>query len=60
MGLNNAFQAAMGRPGHALQVYFSHDKQNIKKMINDIFSPAEATSKRLDLDLTDLFEERVD
>ena len=31
-GLTNAFQGAMGRPGHSLQVYFSHDKQNIKKV----------------------------
>ncbi len=59
-GLNNAFQAAMGRPGHALQVYFSHDKQNIKNVIEDIYAPADATAKRLELNLTDLFEERVD
>jgi intracellular multiplication protein IcmB len=59
-GLNNAFQAAMGRPGHALQVYFSHDKQNIKKLINDIYEPAVNTAQRLDLTLTDLFAERVD
>ncbi|KTC83918.1 type IV secretion protein IcmB [Legionella cincinnatiensis] len=58
-GLTNAFQAAMGRPGHALQVYFSHDKQNIKKLINDTYDPAVATAKRLELNLTDLFEERV-
>lgn len=58
-GLTNAFQAAMGRPGHALQVYFSHDKQNIKKLINDTYEPAVATAKRLELNLTDLFEERV-
>ena len=59
-GLTNAFQTAMGRPGHALQVYFSHDKQNIKKVISDIYAPAEATAKRLSLSLDDLFEERVD
>lgn len=59
-GLNNAFQAAMGRPGHALQVYFSHDKQNIKKVIQDIYDPAEATARRLELNLSDLFAERVD
>lgn len=58
-GLTNAFQGAMGRPGHALQVYFSHDKQNIKKVIQDIYAPADATASRLDLNLTDLFEERV-
>ncbi len=39
-GLTNSFQTAMRRPGHALQVYFSHDKQNIKKAIQDIYDPA--------------------
>ncbi|GGI89872.1 type IV secretion protein IcmB [Legionella impletisoli] len=58
-GLTNALQTAMGRPGHALQVYFSHDKQNIKKVIKDIYAPAEATAKRLELNLDDLFNERV-
>ncbi|WP_028388099.1 type IV secretion protein IcmB [Legionella fairfieldensis] len=58
-GLSNAFQAAMGRPGHALQVFFSHDKQNIRKVIQDIYAPAEATAKRLELGLDDLFSERV-
>ncbi len=50
----------MGRNGHALQVYFSHDKQNIKKVIQDIYQPAEATAKRLELNLHDLFSERID
>lgn len=59
-GLTNAFQGAMGRPGHALQVYFSHDKQNIKKVIQDIYAPATATAERLQLSLDDLFSERVD
>ena len=59
-GLTNTFQAAMGRSGHALQVYFSHDKQNIKSAIRDIYAPAEATQKRLNLNLDDLFNERVD
>jgi len=59
-GLSNTFQAAMRRPGHALQVYFSHDKQNIKKVIRDIYAPAQATANRLQLNLDDLFSERVD
>lgn len=59
-GINNSFQAAMSRPGHALQVYFSHDKQNIKKIIQDIYAPALATVQRLELNLADLFKERVD
>ena len=58
-GLSNAFQGAMGRPGHALQVFFCHDKQNIKKVIRNIYANAEATEKRLDLNLEDLFNERV-
>ena len=33
-GLTNSLQGAMGRSGHALQVYFSHDKENIKSNIN--------------------------
>jgi intracellular multiplication protein IcmB len=60
LGLTNAFQGAMSRPGHAFQVYFSHDKQNIKKVIQDIYDPAEATAQRLELNLADLFSERVD
>jgi intracellular multiplication protein IcmB len=59
-GLNNSFQGAMSRPGHALQVYFSHDKQNIKKVIQDIYAPAVNTAERLNLNLKDLFSERVD
>ena len=58
-GLTNAFQPAMSRPGHALQVFFEQDKENIKKVIRDIYAPAEATAKRLDLNLDDLFNERV-
>ncbi|MDP3705634.1 MAG: type IV secretion protein IcmB [Legionellaceae bacterium] len=58
-GLANAFQGAMGRSGHALQVYFSHDKQNIQKVIRDIYAPAIVTAERLNLNLQDLFEERV-
>ncbi len=58
-GLNNAFQGAMNRAGHALQVYFSHDKEHIKQVIEDIYAPASATAARLELQLEDLFRERV-
>ncbi len=59
-GLDNSFQAAMSRSGHALQVYFSHDKQNIRKLIQDIYEPAVSTAERLNLNLKDLFSERID
>ncbi|MDF1645817.1 MAG: type IV secretion protein IcmB [Legionellaceae bacterium] len=57
-GLTNSFRSPMSRAGHVLQVYFDHDKQHIKQMIRDIYAPAAATAKRINLDLNDLFEER--
>lgn len=57
-GMSNALQTGMGRDGHAIQVYFSHDKQNVKEKINAIYKPALATSNRLELNLDDLFQER--
>ena len=58
-GLTNSLQSVMKSPGHVLQVYFSHDKQNIIKLIEDIYAPALATQRRLELDLEDLFKERT-
>lgn len=57
-GLSNAFRSPMARPGHALQVFFEHDKDKVKHKIQDIYAPAEATAKRIGLKLDDLFEER--
>ena len=32
-GLSNALHGGMGSSGHAMQIYFSHDKENIQKVI---------------------------
>ncbi|MCX7116090.1 MAG: type IV secretion protein IcmB [Gammaproteobacteria bacterium] len=58
-GVTNSLRGAMGRPGHALQVYFSHSKENIVPLIERIYSGAAATASRIDLSLDDLFRERV-
>lgn len=58
-GLSNSLQTAMSRDGHAIQVYFVHEKQTIKDRINENYAPAQATAKRLNLELDDLFEERL-
>lgn len=58
-GLINSFTPGLSRPGHAIQVYFHYDKALVKDEIRDIFKPAIATSQRLQLDLHDLFEERI-
>jgi len=57
-GLTNTFHSPMSRPGHALQVFFEHDKEQVKQLIQDIYAPAAATTKRIGLNLDDLFEER--
>lgn len=58
-GLTQSFQATLKRPGHVIQVYFSYDRDAVKPEIQEILSPAQATAKRLKLDLDDLFSERV-
>lgn len=58
-GLINTLSTALSRSGHAVQVYFHYDKDLVKDEIRDIFKPAIATTQRLKMDLSDLFEERV-
>lgn len=59
-GVSMSLQTAMGQTGRSIQVFFSHDKQNIKDYIQDVCLPAKETAQRLNLDLSDLFEERAD
>src|SRR3990167_6056889 len=59
-GITQSLQATLKRPGHVLQVYFSYDRDTVKPEIEEILSPAEATAKRLKLNLDDLFKERID
>jgi intracellular multiplication protein IcmB len=59
-GLTQSLQATLKRAGHVVQVYFSYDKAAVKPEIEDILSPARATAARLNLQLDDLFNERVD
>ncbi len=58
-GITQSLQATFKRPGHVIQVYFSYDKEVVKPEIEDILAPAYHTSKRLHLDLEDLFSERI-
>lgn len=59
-GLQQSLQTIMSQPGHVIQVYFSYNKDEVRDEIKAILSPAHETSKRLDLRLDDLFNERVD
>lgn len=58
-GLTQSLQATLKRPGHVVQVYFSYDRDTVRSEIEDILGPAKATSKRLNMELDDLFSERV-
>lgn len=58
-GVTHTFQTALSRPGHALQMYFCHDKDPIKSDLAQILNPAKQTAQRLSLNLDDLLAERI-
>lgn len=58
-GVTQTFQTFLGRPGHALQMYYCHDKEPIKLDLAHILNPAKQTATRLGLNLDDLFSERI-
>lgn len=58
-GLMTSLQNTMSRKGHVMQVYFSHNRDNVNEEIADIFEPAKQTAANLSLNLDDLFNERV-
>jgi len=58
-GVSLAFQANMKRTGHAFQFFFSYDKDTVAKELDKMLLPAKETAKRLQLELDDLFSERV-
>jgi len=58
-GLVQSFLPAFSRPGQSIQVLFNYDKDAAKEEITRIISPAMQTAKTLQLDLDDLFKERI-
>ncbi len=59
-GLKQSLQTTLSHSGYLIQVFFSYNKDEIKKEITEIFTPAKGTAQRLGLNLDDLFNERVD
>lgn len=57
--LSNTLSSVLKRPGHALQVYFSYDKDTVGEELTKIQAGAYNTAKQLQLDLEDLFQERI-
>ena len=56
--LNRQLGPYLGGEGHAIQVWFSRDKDLAPQMIKDYMSTPRDVSARLDINLDDLFDER--
>lgn len=57
--LTQSFQTCLSRPGHAIQVYFMHDKETVSRDLEFMLAPARQTAAQLNLTLNDLFSEKV-
>lgn len=57
--ITQSLQTALSRPGHALQLFYTHDKDRVKEELENILVPARQTAKRLEMGLDDLFGERI-
>lgn len=58
-GITDTLQSAMSRTGHSLQIFFQHNKATVEHDLLNILKPSKQTAKRLNLQLDDLFEEKV-
>lgn len=58
-GVAASLQTALSRDGHAVQVLFNYNPEKAAGLIQSMYAPAEATAERLNLELGDLFAERV-
>ncbi len=58
-GLTMGLQTGLSRPGRCIQVIFNYDNQYVAEKIEAIFKPARETAINVQLELNDLFDERV-
>jgi len=58
-GVSQSLQATLSRIGHAVQVLFTYDKDEVKREMEEIYLPAMKTAKSLHLHLDDVFKERI-
>lgn len=58
--ITEAFQPSMSTTGHAIQFYFSYEKESIKRTLDEALTPAKRTAKRIHLEVDDIFESRVE
>ena len=58
-GLTQGLRTGLSRSGRIVQVVFNYEKQGVAESISKIFAPAMETAKQLNLNLQDLFNERI-
>lgn len=58
-GLCQNLQSVLSKPGHAVQFFFSYDREKAAEEITAMMRPAMQTAEQLRLDLDDLFKERI-
>lgn len=58
-GISQSLKATLSRHGHGIQVVFCYDKDSVGQIIEDIYITARQTAETLSLNLTDLFQERI-
>ncbi|MCW5590371.1 MAG: type IV secretion protein IcmB [Legionellales bacterium] len=58
-GVSESLQSNMSRSGHTLQVFFNYELDSVKATLTEILNPAKETADVLNLNLADLFEERI-
>jgi intracellular multiplication protein IcmB len=57
--ISSNLQAIMKQVGNSIQVFFSYDPVLVRDDIMENYAPSRETAKRVNLDLDDLFSERV-
>ncbi|MBU0456256.1 MAG: type IV secretion protein IcmB [Pseudomonadota bacterium] len=58
-GVSLALRPSLKRFGHAIQCFFTYDKDAVQREIESILLPARETASRLELKLNDLLDEHV-
>lgn len=58
-GMLQSLRTTLSKPGYSIQVHFNYNRETVADEIRNIYKPAVATAKEINLDLGDVFEERV-
>jgi intracellular multiplication protein IcmB len=59
-GLQQTLQTVLGQPGYSMQILFNYSQEDVVETIADIFESSRVTCDNLNLNLDDLFDERLD